>query len=91
MSAALKLLKLPSAILAGIISAAAAGGGAWAVASERLEDTRARVEQLEHSHEKIRKDAEDQRLRTQRVEDALTNINDMVREIRSDVKELRRR
>jgi len=84
-------LKLPASIVAGIVAATLAGGGAWAVAADRLESSRARIERLEVRQDLSAREAESQRMKTQRLEDALVGVADMLKEVRQDVREIKRR
>jgi Flp pilus assembly protein TadB len=84
-------LKLPMVVVAGLLSAVATGAGTWAVASDRLTRTSERVERVETRQDEASKEAEAQRLRTQRVEDALVNVAETLREVRSDVKDILKR
>lgn len=82
-------VNFPLSIVVALLSTAITAASAWAVASERLKSTEDKVQHLEARQTTAETDAEAHRLRTQRLEDAFTNMSDMVKEIRQDVKELR--
>jgi hypothetical protein len=91
MSADASKLKVPILVVVGLLSAVATFGGTWAVAADRSTADRARVQRLESKDETKAAEIEALRLRTQRLEDAFVNQNEMVKEIRQDVKDLKRR
>ncbi len=84
-------MKLPLAIVTGIVSASFAGGGAWAVAGQKMEKALAQNEANAARIEKLEAAEVDKKIRLTRVEDAFVNMAEMVKEIRQDVKDLKRR
>lgn len=83
-------LRLPIMIAVGMLGTAAAAGMAWAQSSAKLSEHSARIEHLEKHDERADREEESHRLRTQKLEDTLVNMGDMVKEIRQDVKDLKR-
>lgn len=84
-------LRLPILLVVGLLVTGAPVVATWARASAQIEALAGRVERYEQRLAITDETAKKLELRQQRTEDATAVILETVREIREDVKELRRR
>lgn len=82
--------KLPIAVVASLLGTALGVGGMWSSARAQAEDLAARLGRQEQRSEQDQRERERARVEIELLKQAVGNLTEMTREIRQDVKDLKR-